>query len=273
MRQIFIILILTIAAVGQSSSSTPPSAAASQSVPVAQENSAKARAVLDQAIQALGGDAYLNIVDMTQQGRTYSFHNGEATSTGVLFWRFVRFPDRERIELTKQRDIAYVYRGMKGYEVTYKGTAEQDTKIVADYLRRRDHSLEMVLRRWIKEPGVALFYEGSAVAAEKPAEQISIMNSKNDSVTLYIDSSTHLPVKKTFTWRDPADNLPNKEDEIYDAYRPTQGIMTPYSLTRFYNGEMSNQRFLNNVTYNNNLNDSLFDAKTTYDPSTLPAKK
>ena len=49
--------------------------------------------------------------------------------------------------------------------------------------------------------------------------------------------------------------------------------MTPYSITRFYNGEMSNQRFLNTVTYNNGLNESMFGAKTTYDPSTLPQKK
>jgi hypothetical protein len=83
-----------------------------------------------------------------------------------------------------------------------------------------------------------------------------------------------LPLKKTFTWRDPTDNLRNTEEELYDAYRPTQGIMTPYSVTRFYNGEMSNQRFLNTVTYNETLNDSMFDAKTTYDPNTLlPRKK
>jgi len=63
------------------------------------------------------------------------------------------------------------------------------------------------------------------------------------------------------------------EDEVYDAYRPTQGFMTPYSLTRFYNGEMVSQRFLNSVTYNEALNASMFDAKTTYDPATLPKKK
>jgi len=272
--QFLTLLLVSFLAFGQSSTSTSPSPTqASQEAPVAQENSAKAKALLDQAIQALGGDAYLHIQDMTQQGRTYSFHRGEATSTGVLFWRFVKYPDKERIELTKQRDVADVFNGVKGYEITYKGTAQLDTKVLADYLRRRDHSLDLVLRKWINEPGVALFYEGSAIAADKPAEQVSIMNAKNDSVTLYIDSTTHLPLKKMFTWRDPADNLLNKEEEIYVAYRPTQGIMTPYSLTRFYNGEMSNQRFLNNVTYNNSLNESMFDAKTTYDPSTLPPPK
>ena len=49
--------------------------------------------------------------------------------------------------------------------------------------------------------------------------------------------------------------------------------MTPYSITRYYNGEMSNQRFLNTVTYNNGLNDSMFTAKTTYDPTTPAAKE
>jgi hypothetical protein len=244
-----------------------------QGDPVAQENAVKAKTLVNQAIQALGGQAYLDVKNMSQQGRTYSFHRGEATNAGVLFWRFMKFPDLERIELTKQRDISYVYNGDKGYELTFKGTAMLDQKTLDEYLRRREHSMEWVLRRWINEPGVALFYEGPAVAANKPADQVSIMNTKNDSVTLYLDSTTHLPLKKTFTWRDPTDNLRNTEEELFDAYRPTQGIMTPYSVTRFYNGEMSNQRFLNTVTYNDALNDSMFEAKTTYDPNSLPPRK
>jgi len=265
------VLILSLCAAACAGAQT--TTAAPQGDPVAQENAVKAKNLVNQAIQALGGQAYLDVNNMSQQGRTYSFHRGEATNAGVLFWRFVKFPDRERIELTKQRDISYVYNGDKGYEVTFKGTAMLDQKTLDEFLRRREHSLEWVLRRWINEPGVALFYEGPAVAANKPADQVSIMNTKNDSVTLYFDSTTHLPLKKTFTWRDPTDNLRNTEEELYDAYRPTQGIMTPYSVTRFYNGEMSNQRFLNTVTYNETLNDSMFDAKTTYDPNTLPPRK
>ena len=271
MRPLLFLLFFSLLAPGQSSAQ-----AGAQTTPIspeAQQNATKAKTLLDQAVQALGGQAFLDIQDMSQTGRTYSFHHGETTSTGVLFWRFVRFPDKERIEVTKQRDVAYVYNGDHAYEVTYKGTAAQDVKVVADYLRRRSHSLEWVLRRWLKEPGVALFYDGAAVAADKPADQVSIMNAHDDSVTLYLDTTTHLPIKKSFTWRDPADNLRNTEEEVYDAYRPTQGIMTPYSITRYYNGDMSNQRFLNTVTYNNNLSDSMFAAKTTYDPSDLLKKK
>ncbi|MBV9574617.1 MAG: hypothetical protein JOY93_11235 [Acidobacteriales bacterium] len=87
------------------------------------------------------------------------------------------------------------------------------------------------------------------------------MNSTGLAVTLYVDLNTHLPVKKTFSWRDPADKLRNTEDEVYDNYHLVQGIMTPFSVTRYYNGDMSTQRFLNSVSYNKGLSDDLFKAE------------
>jgi len=269
MRFLTVVVLLTVLTLLPSA----PSAAAQNADASAQENAAKAKAVLDQAIQALGGPAYLNVKNMEQSGRTYTLFHGQSEGAGVLFWRFVEAPDKERIELTKQRDIAYVYRGDEGYEITYKGTTEQEPKALAAYLRRRQHSLDWVLRHWINEPGTALLYEGATIAVDKPADRVSVINSKNDSVTLYIDSTTHLPIKTSFEWRDPEDRLRNTEEEVFDAYRMTDGVMTPYSLTRFYNGEMTNQRFLNTVKYNQTLNEAMFDAKATYDPAHLPTKK
>ena len=93
------------------------------------------------------------------------------------------------------------------------------------------------------------------------------MNARNEAVTLYLDTNTHLPVKKSFSWRDPTDRERNIEEEVYDAYRPVDGVMTPFSITRFYNGDMANQRFLTSVSYNKGLSDSLFSATVTYDPN------
>jgi hypothetical protein len=256
---------------GQTDTSAPVTSV--QSIPVDQENVRKAKALLDQMIQALGGQSYLNLQDISQEGRSYSFHLGLPDGVGVLFWRFYKFPDRERVELTKKRDVAYVYRGDKGFEITYKGTRSDDPKAVNDYLRRREYSLDWVIRKWLPQAGIALFYEGHTVAAQKDTDQITIMDLSNRSVTLYLDAKTHLPVKKTFSWRDPTDKQRDVEDEVFDNYRPVQGVMTPLSVTRFYNGDMSNQRFLNSVTYNKGLSDSMFAADVTYDPyQTAPRK-
>jgi hypothetical protein len=235
-----------------------------QGVPADQANAQKAKTVLDEAIQALGGDAYLQARDMTQEGRSYSFHHGEPNSVGTLFWRFREFPDKDRIELTKKRDVIEIYSGDHGYEVTYKGIRNLPEKDeLGPYLRRRHFSLDNVLREWLAEPGIALFYEGQTVAAQKEVDQVTVMNSRNEAVTLYFDISTHLPVKKSFSWRDPIDKQRNLEEEIFDNYRAVGKIMTPFDTTRFFNGEMAAQSFLTSVSYNQGLSDALFDPQAT----------
>ena len=260
---ILLLAVAGFAQTGPTNSGSTSHAASSPSIPVDQQNQNKARALLDQAIEALGGDAYLRIQDVSQEGRTYSFHLGNSTSAGLLFWRFYKYPDKDRIELTKQRDVIEVFNGEKGSEITFKGTRPMDTKELADYLRRREYALDAVLRKWLNEPGIALFYEGPTVADQKSVEQVTIMNTRDQAVTLYMDSTSHLPVKKSFSWRDPNDKQRNVEDEIYANYRPTEGIMTPFVVTRYYNGDMSNQRFITSAVYNKGLNDSKFNLDLT----------
>jgi hypothetical protein len=261
MKYVATFFLLTVLLLAQGA---PPSAPdqSTSSVPIDQESSRKAQAILDQGIQALGGAAYLNWKDVTQEGRGYSFHHGEPNSLGTAFWRFKQFPDKERDELTKKRDVIEIFNGDKGYEVTYKGVRNLDDKEeLGPYLRRRHYSLDLVLRQWLHEPGIALFYEGQTVAAQKEADQVTIMNSKNEAVTLYFDINTHLPVKKSFVWRDPVDKERNVEEEIYDNYRLIQGIMTPFDVTRTFNGDMAAQSFLTSATYNQPISEELFDPK------------
>ena len=233
----------------------------------AQENSNKARAILNQAIQALGGQIYLTIRDREQQGRGYGFHGGRPTGSGGVFWSFSEFPDKERVELTKERDIAEVYVGNKGYEITYKGPRPIEKKDLDDYLRRRRFSLDTILRIWVNDPGVVLLFEGNAIAAQHPALQVTVINTQNEGVTLYFDTETHLPVKKSFEWRDPVDRQKNLEEEIYENYRSVSGIMAPYNVTRYFNGDMTSQRFLNSVTINQGLDERMFDPNSGYDPN------
>lgn len=226
----------------------------------------RARALIHQAIQALGGQAYLTYTDVEQQGRTYGFSHGEPSGTGTQFWRFWKWPDKDRIELTKQRDWIVIHNGETGSEITFRGTAPEEKPALEDYLRRRYYSLEYVLRRWINEPGVAFFFEGQASAARKPAFQVSILNAKNEAVTLFLDQDNHLPLMKTFVWRDPETREKNEEAEIYDNYRTIQGIATPLSVTRQKNGMNTNQRFITAVAYNQGLEDALFDPKMASKP-------
>ncbi|HEV2396489.1 MAG TPA: hypothetical protein VGS27_06090 [Candidatus Sulfotelmatobacter sp.] len=231
------------------------------------KNADQAKTAIQQGIQALGGQTYLTIRDREQQGRGYGFHSGRPTGAGGLFWSFYEYPDKERVEFTKERDIAQIYVGNKGYEITYKGPHPLEQKDLEDYLRRRHFSLDVVLRTWVNDPKVVLIYDGNAIAAQHPAVQVTLINENNEAVDLYFDTYSHLPVKKTFEWRDPVDKQKNLEEEIYENYKPVSGIMAPFNLTRYFNGDMSNQRFLNSVTINQGLDQSMFDPNSGYNPN------
>jgi hypothetical protein len=257
----------------------PAAAAASASWPTAQfasskdESVQKAYALLNQMIRALGGDAYLNVQNMQTEGRTYGFYHGQPSGMGTVYWRFWQWPDKERVEFTKQRDVAELFVGDKGYEITYKGTATQDPKDMADYLRRRDHSLEWVLRHWLPAPKTMILYDGTAMVERNLADQVSVLNGDNDSVTISIDSTTRLPVKVSYSWRDPVDRQFDDESTIFSNYKLVQGVQTPYSTVRNLNGEMSNQRFITSATYNTNMSPTLFETKgITYNPGKQSSK-
>ncbi len=248
------------------------------------ESAHKARAVLDQAIQSLGGQAYLTYENKSETGRYYPLYHGRTNSLGIPYNYYTKYPDKDRFEVIHLRnvfllywqvgnvpvkdksDIVLIHNGSKGYEVTYKGTAPQDPVDLAGYLRRHQHSLDAVLRKWINDPGVALFYDGLAIVDGKATDQVTLLNSQNDSVTVNMDQNSHLPMKTSFTWRDPEDKQKNVEEEVYDNYRLVQGIMTPHSVTRNFNGEMSHQRFVNVAKYNLPLPETLFEATVNYDP-------
>jgi hypothetical protein len=256
------------------------------------DNARKARALLDQALQALGGQAYLSYQNRFEEGRYYPLYHGRTNTLGIPYNYYVQYPDKDRFEVLAEKDIhvipgtidiggikskksviVLIHNGMKGYETTYKGTAPQDPEELANYLRRRQHSLEWVFRKWSNDPSVALFSEGVAVVDSRTADQVSLLNSQNDSVTVYLDQNTHLPIKTSYSWRDPTDKQRNTEEEIYDLYKPVEGIMTPHSITRNFNGDVSMQRFINTVRYNVNLPETAFEATANYDPRLGPKKR
>ncbi len=229
-------------------------------------NVQRAKALLQQSVQALGGQAWLNIQDMREDGRSYRFHHGDPSGGGVQYWRFWKWPDKERDELTKQRDVIDIFNGDQGWEITYKGTHPMDPDDLKEYLRRKDYTLEQVLRRWINEPGTAIFYEGAGLANNRSVEQVTIMNAKNQAVTISIDSQSHLPIKTAFELRDPQTGDRDQEAVIYDNYHVMQGIATPLSLTWFHNGDMLRQRFRHAVEYNVGIPESKFEATATPAP-------
>jgi hypothetical protein len=298
-RLLFVLLLCGLGVAQTAPPTVPPSTPSpSSSQPAAasgtplndSDNARQARAILDKAIEALGGDPYLTFENRVEEGRYYPLYHGRTNSTGIPYRYYVDYPDKDRFEVIHTKDvfllfgqigdvkvknktdIVLIHNGDKGYEITYKGTAAQEKLDLENYLRRRRHSLEWIFRKWIRDPNVAMFYNGLAVEDGKECEGVTLLNSQNDSVDVYLDQNTHYPVKISYSWRDPKDKQKNVEEEIYDSYKLVQGIWTPHSITRYFNGETSQQRFIATASYNLKLPDSMFEGTVTYDPQ-APIKK
>lgn len=227
--------------------------------PTADAEQKKAKDLLQQMIQALGGDAWLNAPGYELIGRTSGFYQGKPTGAITDFWDYHQPPDKERIELGKKRQVYEFFIGDQGWEITYKGKRALPKDEMDDYLRRRNHSVDAVARVWIKDAGALYLYGGQEQVERRLADKITILSSTNDNLTLDLDASTHLPVRRSFEWRDPLYRDKNVEGEEYDDYHKFNGISTPFSVTRYHNGDMTNQRFLYNVVYGGALPPEMFD--------------
>jgi len=248
-----------------------------------QSESQRGRALMDQMIAALGGDAWLNRKTMTVEAHGSSFFRGEPNPYIIEFREYHRFaasgqPEAERVGFLTSRgmilpgkkiDVVQFWKDGKGTEVTYKGKTDLPKDQVEEFYRRRAHSLEEVVRNWIKQPGVMILAEGTTMVERRMADKVTVLTANNDAVTLELDSNTHLPLRRTFQWRNQQFEYFDEDAEDYADYHAIQRIPTAMTITRYKNGDMVSQRFITKVTYNEPLDPNTFDESSV----TIKAKK
>lgn len=242
----------------------PPTSTVSAPTSAAEDaSSKKARAALDDMVQALGGIQWLNYQNSYVEGRIAGFFQGKPTGATVRYWDW-RTLDAERIDLTEGKSDKHnwtqIFSGKSCWEVTFRGKNPVPKDQCAEQIRRRDHSIEAAVHVWMKDPSTILMYEGQSLAERHLAQQVTLLNSDNDSITIQIDAMTHLPLRRSYFWRDPVYKDKNEETEEYDDYHNIDGIQTPFTITRLHNGDMTSQRFIFKAAYNVPLAADAFDA-------------
>ena len=248
-----------------------PSAAPPHQSP--DQQAQRGRELLDQMVTALGGNAWLNRRDASVLGRTAAFFRGAPTGFVVNYSGFRRFAtdnqtDAERIGFItdksmilpgKKIDIVQIWVDKQGYEITYKGKTPLPADQVADYYRRQTHSIESVVRDWLKQPDVMVLYDGNTSVERRLADKITVLSANNDAVTIELDASSHLPLRRTFEWRNNTFQDHDEDQEEYDDYHTIQGLPTALNISRYHNGDLTSQRFITKITYNLGLSPQLFN--------------
>jgi hypothetical protein len=157
-----------------------------------------------------------------------------------------------------KKDVIHLWADGHGYESTYKGTTDLPEKQVTAYYMRQAHSLETIMRDWVKQPGVTILYDGQGTRDRMAIDKVSILGANNDSVTIEIAQDTHFPVQRGFQSRNQQFNDYDLDEEVYGDWRLYDGIAQPMNMTEYHDGDMAAQTFYTKVKFNEALSADLF---------------
>jgi hypothetical protein len=222
------------------------------------ESAVKAKEVIRQTIQALGGQAYLSVRDITMTARYAQFgHSGDVTGYVKIF-DFVILPDKDRTEYSKKRNIISLWNGDHAWELDRGGVLESPADVVeknkADLRKNIDH----LFRKRMNDPGITFRYGGMDMVDLRQVDWVEVSDSGLYTTRIAIDHVNHLPIRSVYISRDPVTRERNEEVEYYSNYHSLQGVMSPLQIFRERNGLQVYQLFIEELKYNSGLSEALF---------------
>lgn len=236
----------------------------------AEDSQQRAKRVLNQCLEALGGAKFMAMRDRVEQGRAYSFYRDTLSGLSVATISTQYLPPspgnlslRRREDFGKKKDYgSIIFTLSEAYEVTYRGARPLPQERFDRFKRSMMHDIFYILRERMQEPGMFLQSKGAAVLDNRPVEIVDITDNDNETTTVYIDQTTHLPVRQVFYHWNPIDKEKDEEVTLFTKYRDVNGVQWPFTVERDRNGEKLNQIFAETVQINTNLNDSIFELPT-----------
>lgn len=226
------------------------------------QDEGKIQKLFQDAIQAMGGEAYLNVTDMVSEGQTFAFNFEGASSLPVKYSDYTKFPDKSRFELgnrKKERDVTVFNLGtnegwiLEGQKETRDATPEE----MESFKKAVKHSIDMIFRFRYKDPANRLFYVGTGEGKDDRLEIVKLVDPENDEVLVYFDRITKLPAK--IEYRDINNKgVRQRHVEEFSQWFMKQGVNTPLRVDGYLNGRRRSQNFILKIAYNSNLQDSFF---------------
>lgn len=223
----------------------------------------KIQKLFQDAIQALGGDAYVNVKDMTSEGNFF-FFNREGDSSGLIkFTDYTRLPDKSRFELgnkKKARDIrVFDLEKDQGWVLEYPKEVRAATpQELKEFRNNVKHNIDSILHfRW-KDPANKLFYLGPGEGSDVTLEMVKILDSENDEVTVYFDRVSKLPARVEYRSVNSKTGVRERIVEEFSQWVVVEGINTPLRVDTFINGRKAFQTSTIKISYNTSIPDSLF---------------
>ena len=232
-----------------------------------EQSAAKAKHVLDQLVDALGGPGYLQVRDTDCTGRLAQFeHNGDLSGY-TNFRDYWRLPDKNRTEYEvkgakggilgvligsipfKGGTIIELYNGDEGWTMDRGGVSEQPTTNVTDFKEQTKRDMDNVLRFRLKEEGMVFRYGGVDLIDMKPVEWVEMVDREDRTFRLAVLQSTHLLARSVVITRDETTRERTEEVTYYGNYHLQGSVTAPLQVERRRDGRRLFQAFFDSCSF------------------------
>ena len=240
----------------------------------------RGKRVVNECLQALGGDRYLNMETRIESGRAYSFYRDSLTglSIATIYTRYDsgvtdtahNLAQHERDNFDKKQDYGTLFTDKEAWDITYRGARPLPDERFQRYKETTLRDVFYIIRVRLHEPGWIMESKGADVIENRPVEIVDLIDADNLTTTVYFDQITKLPLRQVFFRRDPVTKDRNEEVTHFTKYRDTGGgVQWPFAIERDRNGEKIYEIFSTSVE----VNDKKASADLFMLPSTIKLLK
>ncbi|MDQ6699061.1 MAG: hypothetical protein M3Z36_02610 [Acidobacteriota bacterium] len=243
--------------------------AAALALPVraAETRQVRGRRLLDQSVAALGGDSFLRMRDRKEVGRAYTFYREELTGLSVahIYTRYIDRPEPGKLGLVerqaygKKQDSAVLFLDGQGFDVTFRGARPLPDALLERYYLTTKNNYLYIVRQRLNEPNMVFEHTGSEVIENQAVEVLDIFDEENNNVTVYLSSTTKLPVRQRFYRRDPLNRDRIEEVTRFSKFKASpKGAMWPLNLQRERDTEKLTEIYDDSVEIDAGISEDLF---------------
>jgi len=243
-----------------------------------EQSVAKAKQVVQQVVNALGGTAFLYVHDTDCDGRVAQFGHNEELMGFTEFRDLWILPDKNRTEyiakgqntitaflmgadglgITHGGAMITVYNGNEGWQLDKSGVSDQPEDLIKNFNEEVKSGMNNMLRTRMNEAGVEVRYAGTDLIDLREAEWIEFTDREHRELRLGVDKTSHLPLRWVVATRDPDTRVRTEISTSYTKYVSVDGVKMPMSIIRARNDQKISQTFLSECKYNSSLEAQLF---------------
>lgn len=225
----------------------------------------KANAVIQKAVQRLGGERYLAVKSSIGRGN-FTQMREDTGSLPSPFVDYIVYPDKERTEFkTGALKTIQTNVGDSGwiFDNAAKSLKNQTAEQIQNFKNGIRTSLDYLLRgEWRKETGAVAEYVGRREAGlGKRNEVVRVLYPDGLKVEYEFAASDGTPAKIVYK-RINADGAETVEEDRFAQFIEVNGVFAPLIIDHFRNGKQTSRINFESIEFNKPVDETLF-AKPT----------